>query len=111
MNRRELPQLGREPNSWPLGEPVTRPDGLVVRIMEDEGGYKVLTQGPISPNKNFRGQTFYTNKEITVIGEGNLSLGLVAAGQAAYVEDVLDKNKIGTPFDKLFEEIDPTIDI
>jgi hypothetical protein len=105
MESRSIPTLGREPNSCELGEPVTRPDGLVVSILEDELGYVVRVGGQVG-NRVITDRCFYTADEISAIGEGDVRVGIVKAAQAAYSMDVLDKNRPGTPFDELFDQVD-----
>ena len=59
-----------------LTEPVIRPDGLSFQIEKS-------IQGLISVNQ-FGVESFYTQDEVTKLGEGDFAMGLARIGQAYY---------------------------
>lgn len=86
-------QERKKPLNKLLAEPVTRPDGRVVSIIEIWPGV-IDVQGPFSTST-------YSTDEVTLLGDGDFPVGLCRLGRAQY-DATEDEVKVGTP--RLFSD-------
>lgn len=64
-----------------LTEPITRPDGMVIKIMQ-QGNLVTLEEGPA--DGSWAIEAAYTTEEVNELGLGNFYAGVARLGYAAF---------------------------
>lgn len=86
--------MTREIEQRLLAEPIVRPDGITIRIMEERNSVVLNADGLCSG---------YDKEEIVRLGSGDFQTGLAVLGQAAFREESSDLKRVGSP--RLLNEV------